>query len=646
MVSRAPPLPGAEAPAPGPPRDPAPGRAEDPRRPRRPRRAVGWRWRGALAAGLAVWGAHRGGLAGAGAGGALVQAAGVVSGSGPDAAAEGNTGGVRNQGSVHAHAHNVHAVPPVHAAKRADGLLADLSRSALAGEEASAARSRPPPRCCAPGASGAECAAGEECAPGWGAEHAHEHAADGAGAGGERRGPGPVARAVLGEGTNRMLGEMRNVSDSEVRMERTFLSPASLRAAALASKWMEEAGMRTWMDGVGNVHGRLDGTDPAAPALLLGSHIDTVIDGGNYDGIMGVVTAISVVQALTAQYGPERLRHPVEVIAFSDEEGVRFHSTFLGSRGISGTFVEHGYLDAKDKNGFTVRSVLDAVGLGGTEASVAAVAMRPEEVAGFIEVHIEQGPVLEDLGLPLGVVSAIAGQSRLAVTLAGEQGHAGTVPMASRKDALGAAAEAVLAVERLCGGGPALQGSPRAQALHSEGLVCTVGELDLQPGASNVIPGHVYLTVDIRAKSDALRDRTTADVTRAVEELCAARGVACTVEQKHSAAAASCDPGLTGRLQRAVGRALADEALRGDLQLGPRNATAAGSALAAEEVPVMVSGAGHDALALKDLTEIGMLFVRCRGGVSHSPLEHVEPADVAAAATALFYFLEESLLED
>ncbi|KAJ9505145.1 hypothetical protein QJQ45_023734 [Haematococcus lacustris] len=629
------------------------------------------------------------------------------------------------------------------------------------------------------------------------------------------------------------------ISDTEGSLARTFLSPAHQRAAdqvpseitltdciaehcllmlqcssrpptctwclVQLRQWMVDAGMEAWIDLVGNVHGRLNGSDPEAPSLLLGSHYDTVLDGGNFDGALGIIVGIAATKALAiqaalaagaqlpappayppanpegeqgsqaeggsswvlppaaAQAASSRLRGGVRLVAFSDEEGVRFQSTFLGSRAVAGSLIEAGMLAARDSGGATLQQVLQqhsgldypilmaagmeaaaAAAAGQVAAEVDGLALPPASLRGYVEVHMEQGPVLERRQVALGVVSAIAGQTRawlvingtqveymlsgrtaspqlpllllllysmlvlvllnlsspvsstlwhspaalwhaaglyatgaaagksgyttsyntrvvnkLAVGLSAWQGHAGTVPMRGRADALAAAAEVVSTVERRCGGGPYLD--PNGQGIipadDSEGLVCSVGDLRVWPGASNVIPGSVQLSLDIRSKSDALRQRVVSNISRSIAEICAVRGVSCSVKRTHDAAAVLCDPGIMQGLEQAIqavarqpwgGSFTATSSSRlGDDLEGQTCVLSEGQEAeepAKVEVPVLVSGAGHDAMALAPITKMGMMFVRCRGGVSHSPAEHVAPEDVSVAAAALAHFLVTELL--
>ncbi|KAJ1260273.1 hypothetical protein BS78_10G219500 [Paspalum vaginatum] len=437
-------------------------------------------------------------------------------------------------------------------------------------------------------------------------------------------------RQILRDETVLRLRELGKISDGEGYLERTFLSPASIRATAVIIGWMEDAGLTTWVDQMGNIHGRFEPANSTSKeALLIGSHMDTVIDAGMYDGSLGIICAISALKVLKVTGKLERLTRPVEVIAFSDEEGVRFQTTFLGSAAVAGTLPES-ILQVSDKSGTTVQDVLKMNSFEATTTAISQARYDLESVGSYVEVHIEQGPVLEALHYPLGVVKGIAGQTRLKVIVDGSQGHAGTVPMKLRRDPMVAAAELVVTLEHLCK-------EPNKFLTYDEecgcfteeslaGLVCTVGELLTWPSASNVIPGQVNFTVDIRAMDDQVRETIVTSFSRLVLQRCDDRLVDCRVEHKHSAAATHCDAELTSQLKRAA---------RSTVSAMPGRRAAAG------ETPVLMSGAGHDAMAMARLTKIGMLFVRCRGGISHSPEESVMDDDVWAAGLALLNFIDD-----
>lgn len=402
---------------------------------------------------------------------------------------------------------------------------------------------------------------------------------------------------ALGANVMAHLHELARCSSEPGKLTRLYLTPAHAAATRVVRGWMEQAGMTAELDAAANVVGRYEGDRPGLPALLLGSHIDTVRDAGHYDGNLGVVAAIEAVAAL--HRAGERLPFAIEVVAFGDEEGVRFPSKLTGSRAVAGTF-EPQTLDVVDAQGIHLEAALRSFGC--EPAAIPAIGRRREGVLGYVEVHIEQGPVLEQLKLPVGVVSAINGASRFRIEVTGHAGHAGTVPMALRQDALAAAAEMVLAVER------------RAVDGVGKGLVATVGSIEAAPGAPNVIPGKAVFTLDIRAPVDADRFRAIEDLVKQFADLAAHRHVRVKVEKFYDEPAASCDPALVAALEAAVARA----------EITPHR---------------LPSGAGHDALAIAMLCPIAMLFVRCKGGISHHPAESITTKDADVAMRVLLDFL-------
>lgn len=426
------------------------------------------------------------------------------------------------------------------------------------------------------------------------------------------------------------LHELGKVSDADGYLERTFLSPASIRAGNLIRTWMEDAGLTTWVDGLGNVHGRVQPPNASNKALLIGSHLDTVVDAGMFDGALGIISAISALKVLNVTGRSRNLQHPVEVIAFSDEEGVRFQSTFLGSAAIAGV-LPASTLQVPDKSGLTVQDVLKENLIDTMEENLSQIKYEPESVLGYVEVHIEQGPVLESVGLPLAVVKGIAGQTRLKLTVRGSQGHAGTVPMHMRQDPMTAAAELIVLLESLCKRPHdfiSANGHCNAFTVESlsGSLVCTVGQISTWPSASNVIPGQVAFTIDIRTTDDIGREAIIYELSNQMHRICDGRSVSCFLDRKHDADAVSCDGELNSKLKSAAYTAV--KRMAGE-DIG--------------DVPVLMSGAGHDAMAMSHLTKVGMLFVRCRGGISHSPEEHVLEDDVWAAGLAIQVFLETNL---
>ncbi|TGE02256.1 allantoate amidohydrolase [Methylobacterium nonmethylotrophicum] len=406
----------------------------------------------------------------------------------------------------------------------------------------------------------------------------------------------PVTGTTLGAGVMARLADLARFSADPDGLTRLYLTPAHKAAALQVMAWMEEAGLEARLDAAATVVGRYEAALPGAPTLLLGSHIDTVRDAGRYDGNLGVVLAIAAVRVL--HEAGERLPFAIEVLAFGDEEGVRFPVTLTGSRALAG-LVRPDCLAARDHDGVSLAEALREFGCD--PAGLPRLARDPASLLGYLEVHIEQGPVLEDAGLPVGIVTAIAGASRLAVTVEGRAGHAGTVPMRLRRDALAAAAEMVLAVE--------------AEAQATPDLVATVGQIEVPRGAVNVIPARTAFSLDLRSPRDAVRHAALARLRAAWEDIAERRGVAVRAEAGYDEPAAPCAPWLMEAVAAGIGR----------LGLPP-----------APLPPLrLASGAGHDGLALAGLCPIGMIFVRCAGGLSHSPAESITEADADAATRLL-----------
>ncbi|GAB4464926.1 MAG: Zn-dependent hydrolase [Burkholderiaceae bacterium] len=387
-------------------------------------------------------------------------------------------------------------------------------------------------------------------------------------------------------------------SDQPDALTVTYLTPAHRAAAARIAAWMRDAGLEVRVDAVGNVVGRYASAQSDAKTLLTGSHFDTVRDGGRFDGRLGILLPIVVLGELHRR--GERLPYHVEVIAFAEEEGVRFKSGFLASSALAGVF-DMALLDRTDADGVTLRAAMRAAGLPGDEAAIAALARDPARLAGYIEVHIEQGPVLLDRGLPLGVVTSIAGGVRMSAAVTGVAGHAGTTPMPMRRDAAAAAAEMILAIERRCARAPTLVG--------------TVGMVGVPNGAANVVPGRCEFSIDIRSGDDATRDAAVDDVVRELHAIARRRSVALDLVQTMRVPCAPCSPRLMDLLEQCIVRAGA-EPLR------------------------LPSGAGHDAMILQRLTDVCMLFVRCgEGGISHNPRETMTVEDAELAARVFLDFL-------
>ncbi len=393
------------------------------------------------------------------------------------------------------------------------------------------------------------------------------------------------------------IDKLAAVSEDADILTRRYLTDEHRRVNRLVGEWMAAAGMESRQDAAGNIVGRYEGSQPGSPALLIGSHLDTVVNAGKFDGMLGVLCGIACVQALSRT--GKRKSYPIEVIGFGDEEGVRFGTTYLGSRALAGK-LDPETLERTDGDEVSFRQALSDFGLDAEQIGQAA--RGPEDVKAFLELHIEQGPVLESLGLPAGIVTAINGQTRLSVVVTGEAGHAGTVPMTLRKDALTVAAQGVLAVEEICAG--------------MEDVVGTVGIMRTAPGAINVIPGEVNFTVDVRAREDASRRDAVAAIIRAIRAAADKRGAEARINVFHEATSAPCAPNMMDAIERAV--------------------TACGIQ------PVrMTSGAGHDAAAMTELCDVGMIFLRSDGGVSHNPAERTSETDIAAGIRIMLAVLDE-----
>jgi allantoate deiminase len=384
---------------------------------------------------------------------------------------------------------------------------------------------------------------------------------------------------------------LATLSEEEGRVTRTFLSGPMLQVHEVVKGWMEEAGMAVRVDEVGNLIGRYVGSSESAPCLILGSHLDTVRDAGKYDGVLGVLLGIAVVKSLEG----ERLPFALEVIGFADEEGVRYGTPFLGSLAYSGQFPP-ALLELRDASGISLREAIDAFS-GGSERIIQK-RFDPANILGYIEVHIEQGPVLESLDKAVAPVDAIAGSSRASVTFRGKAGHAGTVPMTLRQDALAGAAAFVLEVEHYARAVP--------------GLMATVGNLRVMPGAVNVIPGEVVLSLDVRHAYDAVRERAVGELRARAQDLALERRLELSWQALHDQEATPLDPRLTGLLSKALG----------------------------SNSPRLTSGAGHDAMIMAKRVPAAMLLVRSPGGVSHHPDEMVLEEDVAEALRVMSRFLE------
>ena len=397
----------------------------------------------------------------------------------------------------------------------------------------------------------------------------------------------------------RWCRRLAKLSEDPNASTRTFLSKPMRDVHTVLAAWMAKLGMSVRVDAAGNLRGVYPALNSAnaavaAPRIYIGSHLDTVPDGGAFDGVLGTVLAIALVELLEGK----RFPFAIEVVGFSEEEGVRFGVPFLGSRALAGTF-DSALLDRKDEHG---RSVRDAIKHFGLDPARIGDAAAPAGAIGYLEFHIEQGPVLENLNLPLGIVEVISGQTRGELTFRGVAGHAGTTPMPMRKDALQGAAAWISEVER--------------EALATDGLVATVGRISVEPGAGNVVPGRAVALVDVRHPEDVVRTQSVARLLNAAKSIASQRGLDVTWEPRLEQASVPMDRSMIATLDRALERS-------------------------GSPVHRMASGAGHDAMVLAAKMPAAMLFIRCEGGVSHHPAENVREDDVAAALAAGVAFLNE-----
>lgn len=391
------------------------------------------------------------------------------------------------------------------------------------------------------------------------------------------------------------LEALGRISDEPGQLTRLFGSPAMRRANELAQSWMMQAGMTVRTDALGNLIGHFPGAREDAKALLLGSHLDTVRNAGKFDGPLGVVLAIACIEKIRSMKGA--LPFAIKVIAFADEEGARFQSAYLGSRALTGSLTEKD-LALVDTNGVTMADAIRQ--FGGDPAKLPSCRMNAQDLLGYVEVHIEQGPVLEEKNLAVGLVTAIAGQTRAAITFEGRPAHAGTTPMKSRQDALCGAAEFISQVEQY--------------ARQHPGLVATVGQIAADPNVSNVIPGRCRLSVDVRHQDDAVRLNFQKDCAPFLAGMEQRRQLKIMWRTVQETASVPCSANLSALL-RAAARKYQNEVI---------------------ELP---SGAGHDAAVMAKITPVAMLFVRCAGGVSHHPDEAVRMDDVRVALQALTDFV-------
>ena len=411
---------------------------------------------------------------------------------------------------------------------------------------------------------------------------------------GQTRKEGGSAQRVI-----QRISALAKISEEPGRLTRTFCSHAMRKAHKLFGSWMRNAGMKVRVDAIGNLighYGAKETNRDKGKVLLIGSHLDTVRNAGKFDGPLGVLSGIACVENLKRQ----NIRFPfaIEVVGFADEEGVRYHTTYLGSRVLAGTFDDKD-LKRVDAKGI---SMADAIrGFGGNPGWLAHAKLNSKQLLAYVEVHIEQGPVLEQKNLAVGVVTGIAGQTRAHYSFSGRAGHAGTTPMSLRKDALCAAAEFVLGVE--------------SYARSRSGLVATVGELNVESAASNVIPGSVTLSVDVRHANDAARAKACAKIHALARQIGLKRGVTVQKKPVQQTKAVACDPSLISLLNKSVHKHQPQTLL-------------------------LPSGAGHDAAAMAAVAPVAMLFVRCKHGISHHPAESASTKDIQVAISVMNNFLQ------
>jgi allantoate deiminase len=384
------------------------------------------------------------------------------------------------------------------------------------------------------------------------------------------------------------INQLAAISEDEGAVTRTFGTKAFLEGSAKMAAWMKEAGLQTRIDQIGNVRGKLLSKAPGAKTFVIASHIDTVVNAGKFDGPLGVIMGLDLLEQIIATQ--TELPFNIELIAFSDEEGVRYHTTFLGSNVVTGAF-DRALLNKTDKNGITLKEAIDA--MGGDDTLLAVDAILPDNWLGYYEIHIEQGPVLYENKIPVALVTAIAGQKRVEVTYTGFAGHAGTVPMDMRNDALTCAAEFILAAEQFA-------------TQNKDHLVATVGKLEVTGAASNVIPGEVVFSLDLRSPDEEKLKRAYQYLEATSDNIAAKRGITPKWNLVQQTLPTACDAELSSLLKQAISQS-------------------------GFELVELVSGAGHDAVPVSAVAPVSMLFVRCYKGISHNPLENAEVADVAAA---------------
>lgn len=392
------------------------------------------------------------------------------------------------------------------------------------------------------------------------------------------------------------INELALISGQPSCITRTYGTPAFVEGSKKVAAWFSAAGLQTYTDQIGNVRGRLLSSDAKAKTFVIASHIDTVVNAGKFDGPLGVLMGLSLVEQLIKMQ--VTLPFNIELIAFCDEEGVRFHTTYLGSKVVAGSF-DAELLDKTDAAGIPLRTAITTI--GGDPALLKKDSLARDEWLGYFEIHIEQGPVLYEANIPVALVTAIAGQKRASITFTGTAGHAGTVPMNMRNDAMCCAAECILAVEKYAGVNAA--------------VLATVGKVYLTNAASNVIPGSVVCSLDLRSANDDDLDNAWYDLGVLMKAICQKRSIACGLNLIQEALPVKCDYHLSFLLKSAIAK------------MG-------------YTIKELVSGAGHDAVPISAVAPVSMMFVRCFKGISHNPLEDVETKDIAAALLVADQFIQ------
>jgi allantoate deiminase len=384
------------------------------------------------------------------------------------------------------------------------------------------------------------------------------------------------------------INELAAISEDDTCVTRTYGTKEFIIGRDKVEQWMKQAGLQTSVDTIGNIRGRLISKNPGAKTFVIASHIDTIINAGRFDGPMGVLMGLDLVEKIIES--KKELPFHIELIGFCDEEGCRFHTTYLGSKAVAGSF-DVSLLDVKDAAGVSLREVIHQNGADCNKLAGDAIAKN--DWLGYYEIHIEQGPVLYEKNTPVGIVTAIAGQRRASIVFRGEAGHAGTVPMDMRRDALACAAEFILEVERFT-------------LVNKNKLVSTIGKLHIPHSATNVIPGEVTVSLDTRSADENILASSYEQLKQVAEEIAVKRNITISWELIQQTKPVACEKTMNKLLARSIEDA-------------------------GYEVLELVSGAGHDAVPISAVSPVAMLFVRCYKGISHNPLEEVELKDMATA---------------